>query len=123
MGQTMRGLFLIAALFGMELCYGQAQELPAFRFSRRDQRAFTERDLPAGRPLFFVLFDADCPHCQRAVRSIDEQRAGFAKAAIILVSMDGWDKIERFVASYAPPLKAVVLRDERYQFIGRFKPR
>ena len=120
-------VFEFFGVFGQVGGASPAQVLPAFSFVLRDQRIFTNKDLPAGKPLLFVLFDADCPHCQRAVRSIDEQRAAFAKVEIVLVSMDGWDKIDRFVAGFAPHLKelgnARVVRDPQYQFIGRFKPR
>jgi len=104
-----------------------AQTLPAFNFVLPDGRAFTNKDLPQGKPVFFVLFDPTCPHCQRAVRSIDEQSGAFSKATVCLVSMDTWDKINLFVADYAPHLKGMgnvrVMRDPQYLFIGRFKPR
>jgi peroxiredoxin len=104
-----------------------AQTLPAFSFVLADGRPFTNTDLPAGKPVFFVLFDPTCPHCQRAVRSMDEQAAAFNKATVCLVSMDPWDKINLFVSGYAPHLKGManvrVMQDPKYMFIGRFKPR
>jgi len=104
-----------------------AQTLPDFTFFRPDQRPFTGKDLPKGRKLFFVLFDTECPHCQRTLKSIDQQRASFDKASVFLVSMDPWDKIGLFMRTYAPHLKGQhnvsILRDQQYQFIGKFKPR
>jgi hypothetical protein len=104
-----------------------AQTLPDFTFFRPDERPFTGKDLPKGRKMFFVLFDTECPHCQRALKSIDQQRASFNKAAVFLVSMDPWEKIRLFMRTYAPHLEGQhnvsILRDKQYQFIGKFKPR
>lgn len=123
----MIGLGIRLGVFGQAPAPAPAQTLPAFSFMLPDGRAFTNRDLPAGKSVFFVLFDPTCPHCQRAVRSMDEQPAAFSKATVCLVSMDRWDKINMFVAGYAPHLRGMtnvrVMRDPQYQFIGRFKPR
>jgi hypothetical protein len=106
--------------------FGQTQVLPEFTFYRADGQAFNRRDIPAGKPVLFVLFDPTCPHCQHAVRHIGEQYAAFGKAEICLVSMDNWAAINGFVATYGGALKGrpnvVVLRDVAGEFIGRFKP-
>ena len=103
-----------------------AQTLPDFEFSRLDKTAFTNKDLPNGKILFFVFFDSDCEHCQRAVKHIDEQYKSFQKTAVYLISVDDHDKINRFMNTYAPHLKAqknvVLLRDNLNQFIAKFKP-
>ena len=103
-----------------------AQTLPDFTFHRLDGSSFGNRDLPAGRTLFFVFFDSDCDHCQHAVRSIDQQYRSFQNTLIYLVSVDDHDKINRFVYTYAPHLmnqkNVVLLRDDLSQFIARFKP-
>jgi AhpC/TSA family len=106
--------------------FGQAQVMPDFTFYRADGHAFGRKDVAAGKPVLFVLFDPTCPHCQRAVRHIGEQYAAFSKAEICLVSMEGWAAINGFVAAYGGALKGrpnvVVLRDVAGEFIGRFKP-
>jgi thiol-disulfide isomerase/thioredoxin len=130
----MKGFVLLVAVVSSIGVFGQveqplspAQTLPSFSFVLRDGRAFTNKDLPAGKPVFFVLFDPTCPHCQRAVRSMDDQAKAFNKATVCLVSMDSWDKMDMFVASNGPHLKGManvrVMRDPQYMFIGRFKPR
>jgi hypothetical protein len=106
--------------------FGQAQVLPDFTFYRADGQAFGRKDVVAGKPVLFVLFDPTCPHCQRAVRHIGEQYASFSKAEICLVSMEKWTAINGFVTTYGGALRGrpnvVVLRDSVGEFIGKFKP-
>jgi peroxiredoxin len=103
-----------------------AKTLPEFEFHRLDQSAFTNKDLPSGKILFFIFFDSDCDHCQRAIHQIREDSKSFQQTAIILVSLDGKDKINHFMSSYAPRLMAqknvTILQDTGNQFIARFKP-
>jgi thiol-disulfide isomerase/thioredoxin len=103
-----------------------AQTLPEFEFSRLDNRPFVNKDLAEAKMLFFVFFDSDCPHCQRAVRNIDEVYTSFQKTFIYLISVDSQDKINRFVNTFARHLISqryvVLLQDNLHQFIPRFKP-
>ncbi len=103
-----------------------AQTLPDFEFSRLNKTAFKNKDLQQGKILFFVFFDSDCDHCQRAVKNIDQQFKSFQKTAVYLISADGHDKINRFVSTYAPHLKnqhnVTLLQDNFNQFIAKFKP-
>ena len=100
--------------------------LPEFEFLRLDQNAFTNKDLPTGKVLFFIFFDSDCEHCQRAVHQIGEDYKSFQQTVIFMVSLDDKDKINHFMASYAPRLKAqknvIIMLDTRNQFIAKFKP-
>jgi peroxiredoxin len=103
-----------------------AQTLPDFEFYRLDKSPFTNKDLPQRKRTFFVFFDSDCEHCQRAVKKIDQQYKSFKNTLTCLVSLDDHDKINRFINTYAPHLKdqanVVLLQDIRNQFIVRFKP-
>jgi peroxiredoxin len=103
-----------------------AQTLPDFTFYRLDKSPFTNRDLPQGKMSFFIFFDSDCDHCQRAVRNIDQQYKSFQNTVTCLISVDDHDKINRFVNTYAQHLKnqknVVLLQDSLNQFIARFKP-
>lgn len=119
-------LFL-AILIGGNVCAQiPAQTLPDFEFARLDTRPFANKDLARAKMLFFVFFDPDCEHCQRAVKNIDQQYMSFQKTAVYFISVDGHDKINRFVDTYAPHLNGqknvVLLRDSLNQFIAKFKP-
>ena len=103
-----------------------AQTLPEFQFFRLDQRAYTNKDLPADKPLFFVFFDPGCEHCQRTMKWIGQHSSAFSKTYMCLVSLDKPDNINRFMATYSPQLSSgknvVLLQDKLYQFIPKFKP-
>jgi hypothetical protein len=103
-----------------------AKLVPEFTFTQADGQVFGSADLPKGKLLLFVFVDPDCEHCQRAVRHMEEQRASFQKAAVYFISTASYDKINLFMASYAPRLKAQknvqVLQDADSRFIVRFKP-
>jgi peroxiredoxin len=103
-----------------------AQTLPDFEFYRLDKSPFTNKDLPNGKMLFIVFFDSDCEHCQRAIKSINQQYLSFKETEIYLISLDDPDKINRFMAVYGSQLKnlknVVLLQDKHNQFIARFKP-
>jgi peroxiredoxin len=121
-------LLLILQVFmaGKVLCQIPAQTLPDFKFYKPDQGAFTEKDLPPAKMLFFVFFDSDCEHCQRAIKNIDQHYKSFKKVAIFLISMDDHNKIDHFMAFYGPHLKGLknvmLLQDKLNQFIIKFKP-
>ena len=104
-----------------------AQILPEFEFSRLDQSNFTNKDLPLSKILFFIFFDSDCEHCQRAIKNINQDYKSFQKTAIYLISMDDKDKVTHFITTYASRLKAqkniILLQDRKNQFITRFKPK
>src|SRR5258708_27050030 len=119
------------AILGMLMAgntYAQipAHTLPHFTFYRHDKSAFTNSDLLCGKMYFFLFFDSDCDHCQRAVKNIDQQYQSFQNTLICLISVDDHDKIDRFVNTYAQHLKnkknVVLLQDNLNQFIPRFKP-
>ncbi len=126
----MKNLLLLSILlfliFGNNCAQSPAQTIPEFEFSRLDKSSFTNRDLVQNKVIFFIFFDSECEHCQRAVSSIDRQIRSFEKTAIYLVSVDDDPKIRDFVNRYAIHLKdqknVLLLRDDKNQFIARFKP-
>jgi len=103
-----------------------AQALPEFNFFRADKSAFTNKDLPRGKGVFFVFFDPGCEHCQRAVATLGRQYAKFQNVTICLISTEDEQKINLFMATYGPRLRTrknvIVLQDKLQQFIPRFKP-
>jgi len=103
-----------------------AQTLPDFEFSRMDKTRFTNKDLKKDKMIFFVFFDPVCEHCLRAIKSIDEQFKSFQNLSVYLISVDDKVKVNHFVNTYAPHLKAqknvTLLQDNLSQFISKFKP-
>ena len=76
---------------------------------------------------FFMFFDPDCEHCQRAIQNIDSQYRSFEKVAVYLISQDNEEKMNGFLNQYTKHLKSqknvVLLMDTKSQFIAKFKPR
>ena len=104
-----------------------AKTLPDFEFSRLDNSSFTKQNMVRGNMSFFMFFDPDCEHCQRAIKNIDSQYRSFEKVAVYLISQDNKEKMKGFLNQYTKHLKSqknvVLLMDTKSQFIVQFKPR
>ncbi len=115
-------------LFYSNICaQPPAKTLPDFEFSRLDRSSFTKQDLARGEMTFFMFFDPDCEHCQRAIQNIDSQYRSFEKVAIYLISQDNEEKMKGFLNQNTKHLKTqknvVLLMDTKSQFIVKFQPR
>jgi peroxiredoxin len=103
-----------------------AQMVPAFTFYKQDQTAFTNKNLVQDKPLFFFFFDTDCDHCQVAMTNLNQHYQEYKNAAIYLISLDDWGKINAFMDKYAANLKGkanvTVLQDTKNEFLDKFKP-
>jgi len=104
-----------------------AQTIPSFSFKRLDKKEFTNKDLQAGKLLFFVFFDVQCDHCQRSIQYIDQHYSQFKKTATYLITLDSAEKIKPFMNKYGISLKdkknVLILQDARDEFIQKFGPR
>ena len=105
---------------------GAAQTIPVFRFARHDGRMVTNADLPARKLVLFVFFDPDCDHCKRALSHMDGEVGDYSGAFLYFVSMESQEKIDRFVATYAPHLavqrNVLFLRDAGGGYMLGFHP-
>ena len=104
-----------------------AQTIPDFTFFRLNKTPFTNNDLEQGKKLFFIFFDSDCEHCQRAVSFIDQHYKEFKKIPVYLITLDDDKKISGFIDRFGKQLKGkkevTILQDKQYQFINKFQPR
>lgn len=104
-----------------------AAKVPEFNFFKLNKSSFTNKDLEAGKMLFFIFFDADCDHCQHAIQYIDQHNQEFNKTAVYLITLDSQEKIAAFMGKYAKNLKnkknVTILQDPKYDFMLKFKPR
>jgi peroxiredoxin len=104
-----------------------AQTVPDFTFFKLNKTPFETRDLSRGEKLLFIFFDTECEHCQRAVTYLGAHYGECKNAAIYLITLDGQEKIARFMTKYGVGLKdkknVTLLQDKQYQFITRFQPR
>lgn len=122
-------LTLICGIFFHSNLYAQvpAKTLPEFEFSNLDNSSFTKQNIVRGSISFFMFFDPDCEHCQRAIKNIDSQYRSFQKVAVYLISQDNQEKMKDFLNRYTKHLKSqknvVLLMDTKNQFIVKFMPR
>ena len=104
-----------------------AQTIPVFDFYRFDKTTFTNKNLTPGKMSFFMFFDCDCDHCQHAMANLNQHFTEYKKAAIYLISLDDQQKINAFMAKYAPDIKGqknvTMLQDSKNEFIKKFGPR
>jgi peroxiredoxin len=122
-------LILLCGIIFQSNVYAQvpAKTLPDFEFSRLDNSSFTKQNMVRGSISFFMFFDPDCEHCQRAIKNIDSQYRSFEKVAVYLISQDNVEKMKGFLNQYTKHLKSqknvLLLIDNKNQFIVKFKPR
>jgi peroxiredoxin len=122
-------LLFLAFLLVSSIATAQApvEKIPNFIFYRLDKSLFTNKDIQSGKKTFFVFFDSDCDHCQRAVHDINLHYTEFKRAEICLVTLDNVVKIKDFLNKYGPKLvnkhNVTVLQDLRNEFIVDFNPR
>jgi hypothetical protein len=90
-----------------------APTIPDFTFFRLDKTPFKNADLQKGKQLFFVFFDTECEHCQRAMTYLNGHYDDFKKAAIQLITLDSQEKLDAFFPKYGPALRG---RKEYYSF-------
>ena len=127
---VMKYFLLFLVFFGMSLIAAAqtpVEKIPNFLFYQLNKSPFTNRDIQSGKKTFFVFFDSDCDHCQRAVHDINLHYPEFKRAEICLVTLDNVIKIKDFLNRYGPKLinkrNVIVLQDLRNEFIADFSPR
>jgi hypothetical protein len=103
-----------------------AAVMPGFRWLRHDGRTVTNADLPPGKLALIVFFDPDCEHCKRTLGRMDRESADYRSVSVYFVSMESQEKIDKFVAAYAPRLAArrnvLFLRDPGAAYMAAFYP-
>ena len=104
-----------------------AQTVPNFTFFRLNNDAFCNKDLELSKMLFFVFFDSDCEHCQRAITNLNQNYQLYKKIAIYLITLDDRKKIDHFMNMYGQNLKdkknVTILQDQQNEFLRKFNPR
>lgn len=76
----------------------EINELPYLTFTNLDGSIATTRDLPGASIL--ILFNADCDHCQREAKSIQEKLNSFKGYTLQFIASDPVDIIQKFSRDY-----------------------
>lgn len=104
--------------------YLKSRMAPAFRILLTDSSTlFTQRNLEAGKPVMFMLFNPDCEHCQLQTRSITSRIKELGDLRIIMTTYRPIDKIRSFrqVFQLDQYPGIVIGRDIDYFFAPFFK--
>ena len=104
-----------------------AEKIPDFVFFKLNKSQFTNKNIPAGKKAFFIFFDSDCEHCQKAVLNINQHYKEFNKTLIYLITLDGQEKVNNFIGKYGAGLidkpNVTILQDKNNEFLTKFSPR
>ena len=123
----------IVALISMLLFYSNikaqtpASTIPQFQFFKFDNTAFTDKNIPGNKKVFFCFFDITCEHCQHVIENVNLHYAEFSKTEMYLISLDSKDGINKFLNKNGSNLlnkrNVTLLLDLKNQFISKFQPR
>ncbi len=120
---------LVWVLLGLSVAEAQvpAATIPPFSFSKHDKTLFTNKDLAAGKKIFFIFFDTECDHCRHAITYMNGHHQGLNNAAVYLLTLDEPAKTRGFLKQHGNHLlnkkNVTILRDYRNEFINKFRPR
>ncbi len=127
MKYVFKSLVLLLLVTADVSAQGPAETIPEFNFFKLDKTNFTSKNLESGKMLFFIFFDSDCDHCQRAIQYINQHNQEFKKTAMYLITLDSQEKIALFMDKYGNNLKnkrnVTILQDPQYDFMRKFRPR
>lgn len=102
-------------------------KIPSFTFYTINNSKFSNKQLEAGKKLFFIFFDSDCEHCQKAVEFLNLNNTQFKSAALYFITLDSPLKTKNFFLNYGMDLlnkkNVTILYDKNQEFINKFKPR
>lgn len=61
---------------------------------------YTRADLPAGKPVAFMIFSPDCHHCQDEAEQIVSQKDNLKDISIVMITMHPFDAMKDFINKY-----------------------
>ncbi|MEM6348890.1 MAG: redoxin domain-containing protein [Bacteroidota bacterium] len=62
--------------------------MPAFAFSDLEGKTFTNADLDMDKPIFVMMFDPYCEHCEAQASNIAEQAEKFEHVQFVFVTLE-----------------------------------
>lgn len=96
--------------------------MPDFKFYTLNDKAYTQADVPSGKPLLVLHFSTDCEHCQNEAKDLKKNISWFENVHILMVSDKSKEEINTFSQDYGlkeyPQI--VFLRDTTSAFFYSF---
>jgi peroxiredoxin len=97
--------------------YKKTTKIPEFSILKPDSTWFTNKQLPANKPLVIIYFSPDCGHCQMAAQEFVKDMDKLKNVELVWVSFHTPQQIEEFAEAYKlKQFSNVVLgRDPNYK--------
>lgn len=96
--------------------------MPDFKFYTMNDEAYTQDNVPSGKPLLVLHFSTDCEHCQNEAKDLKKNISWFENVHILMVSDKSKEEINTFSQDYGlkeyPQI--VFLRDTTSAFFYSF---
>jgi thiol-disulfide isomerase/thioredoxin len=81
--------------------YKRFPTLPPFQILLSDSASmFTKAQLPAGKPVLFVLFSPECSHCQHETEELIAHRDELKDVEIVMITMHPLWMMKDFISTY-----------------------
>ena len=102
--------------------YKRFPTLPPFQLLLSDSTTvYTKAQLPARKPVFFMVFSPECSHCQHAAEELHQFKKELKDVQVIMVTMHPLDKMKQFIEKYKlAELPNVVVGQDIYYFTPGF---
>jgi len=87
----MKKLFILFSLIALTACtYAQDQAIlnlpiPNYKILRADSTYITQAALDRHKPVMFIYFAPDCPHCQHLMGELKENMEPFKNIQIVMI--------------------------------------
>ncbi len=97
--------------------YKKTTRIPQFDILRPDSTWFTNKELPAGKPLVIIYFSPDCGHCQLTAQEFVKDMDKLKNTELLWVSYHTPQQIKEFSETYklSGYDNVVVGRDPNYK--------
>jgi thioredoxin-related protein len=102
--------------------YKRFPTLPPIQILLADSTTkYTKEMIPAGRPVFLILFSPDCSHCQHIAEELTANRAGLAGIQVVMATMHPLGQMKDFIKKYGlDAMPNVVIGQDIYYLLAPF---
>ena len=123
----MMRILVVIFLFFAGNVSAQSPVVPDFSLNRMDNgKIFQRKDMVANKQTLFLFLDAECSHCQDALKMYNTHYKELGSVAVYLVSMNKKESVIPFLTMFGNDISKMknltVLLDTKYEFVTKFKP-
>jgi thioredoxin-related protein len=93
----------VVVFLGANFCLpliASSQPIPPFKMILTNNKIFSAKDLPKGKPMILIYFDPECGHCQKLMSELFKKINEFKKAEMVMVSFKPVSELAAFEKEY-----------------------